>query len=56
MQPIVHTFVTFLCWNTGGILALLDEPQQELQVYALQSLNNLVNEFWAEISDSVAKM
>ncbi|KAL1935717.1 hypothetical protein VTP01DRAFT_4857 [Rhizomucor pusillus] len=42
--------------SAGGILALLDEPQQELQVYALQSLNNLVNEFWAEISDSVAKI
>ncbi|KAI7851623.1 armadillo-type protein [Circinella umbellata] len=42
--------------SASGILALLDEQQPELQVYALQNLNNLVNEFWAEISDSVAKI
>ncbi|CDH53515.1 probable rpn2-26s proteasome regulatory subunit [Lichtheimia corymbifera JMRC:FSU:9682] len=42
--------------SASGILSLLDEPQPDLQVYALQNLNNLVNEFWAEISDSVAKI
>jgi 26S proteasome regulatory subunit N2 len=35
---------------------LLDEPQPELKVYALEQLNSLVDEFWAEISDSIAKM
>jgi 26S proteasome regulatory subunit N2 len=40
----------------GGVVALLDEQQPELKVYALQQLNTLVNQFWAEISDSVAKM
>jgi 26S proteasome regulatory subunit N2 len=40
----------------GGVIALLDEDQVELKTYALQKLNSLVNDFWAEISDSVAKM
>lgn len=39
-----------------GIIALLEEPQPELKVYALQQLNSLVDEFWAEISDSIAIM
>ncbi|CAO3657434.1 unnamed protein product [Mucor hiemalis] len=40
----------------NGIIALLDEQQPELKVYALQQLNSLVDEFWAEISDSIAKI
>ncbi|KAI9023487.1 armadillo-type protein, partial [Phycomyces nitens] len=39
-----------------GIVSLLDEQQPDLQVYALQKLNTLVNEFWAEVSDSVEKI
>ncbi|KAI9302563.1 armadillo-type protein, partial [Cunninghamella echinulata] len=39
-----------------GVVALLDEQQPELKVYALQQLNSLINEFWAEIADSVAKI
>ncbi|EIE78825.1 hypothetical protein G6F46_002133 [Rhizopus delemar] len=42
--------------SANGIIALLDEQQPELKVYALQQLNTLVDEFWAEISDSVAKI
>ncbi|KAI8643891.1 armadillo-type protein [Parasitella parasitica] len=42
--------------SANGIIALLDEKQPELKVYALQQLNSLVNEFWAEISDSIAKI
>ncbi|KAI7871307.1 armadillo-type protein [Spinellus fusiger] len=42
--------------SASGIVSLLDEQQPDLQVYALQQLNGLVNEFWAEISDSVAKI
>ncbi|RCH91282.1 proteasome regulatory particle base subunit [Rhizopus azygosporus] len=40
--------------SANGIIALLEEPQPELKVYALQQLNSLVDEFWAEISDSIA--
>ncbi|KAI8338087.1 armadillo-type protein [Chlamydoabsidia padenii] len=42
--------------SASGVVALLDEQQPELKVYALQQLNTLVNQFWAEISDSVAKI
>ncbi|KAI8891036.1 26S proteasome regulatory complex, non-ATPase subcomplex, Rpn2/Psmd1 subunit [Backusella circina FSU 941] len=42
--------------SANGIIALLDEPQPELKVYALEQLNGLVDEFWAEISDSIAKI
>ncbi|KAI7883369.1 armadillo-type protein [Mucor mucedo] len=42
--------------SANGIIALLDEQQPELKVYALQQLNTLVDEFWAEISDSIAKI
>lgn len=39
-----------------GIVSLLDEEEPELQSYALQKLNNIVDIFWAEIADSVSKM
>ncbi|CAO3590032.1 unnamed protein product [Absidia cylindrospora] len=42
--------------SASGVVALLDEQQPELKIYALQQLNALVNQFWAEISDSVAKI
>ncbi|KAI8097880.1 armadillo-type protein [Gilbertella persicaria] len=42
--------------SANGIIALLDEQQPELKVYALEQLNTLVDEFWAEISDSIAKI
>ncbi|CAO3613493.1 unnamed protein product [Cunninghamella blakesleeana] len=35
---------------------IINEQQPELKVYALQQLNLLINEFWAEIADSVAKI
>jgi 26S proteasome regulatory subunit N2 len=38
------------------VISLLDESQFELKVYALQKLNALVDQFWAEISDAVSKM
>ncbi|CAO3682175.1 unnamed protein product [Umbelopsis ramanniana] len=42
--------------SASGVIALLDEDQVELKTYALQKLNTLVNDFWAEISDSVGKI
>jgi 26S proteasome regulatory subunit N2 len=35
---------------------LLDEREEELKVYALKQLDLIVDQFWAEISDSVSKM
>jgi len=40
----------------AGVIALLDEPEDELKVYALNRLNDIVPEFWPEISDYVQKM
>ncbi|KXS20828.1 26S proteasome regulatory complex, non-ATPase subcomplex, Rpn2/Psmd1 subunit [Gonapodya prolifera JEL478] len=42
--------------SAAGLLALLDEPEQELRVYSLQKLNLLVDQFWAETADSVSKI
>ncbi|KAK9473769.1 armadillo-type protein [Dipodascopsis tothii] len=39
--------------SSAALLALLDEPDQSLQVYALEKLNEVVDEFWTEITDSV---
>lgn len=40
----------------AGVIALLDEPEDQLKVYALRRLNDIVPEFWPEISDHVEKM
>jgi 26S proteasome regulatory subunit N2 len=43
--------------SVGGFLALLDESEpDELKLYALQQLNSLVDQFWAEIAESITKM
>ena len=40
----------------GGVLSLLDEPEEDVQIFALARLNELVDLFWAEISESISKM
>nr|CAB3265235.1 26S proteasome non-ATPase regulatory subunit 1 [Phallusia mammillata] len=42
--------------SAAGVISLLDEPDDELQVYALNRLNDIVPEFWPEISDHVEKI
>ncbi|KAF9951015.1 proteasome regulatory particle base subunit, partial [Modicella reniformis] len=42
--------------SAAGVIALLDEQDDDLKVYALQKLNGLVDQFWAEISDAVSKI
>ncbi|CAB4003994.1 26S proteasome non-ATPase regulatory subunit 1, partial [Paramuricea clavata] len=42
--------------SAAGILALLDEREPELKSFALRKLNNVVNEFWPEISEVVEKI
>ncbi|CAG8688334.1 13834_t:CDS:10, partial [Gigaspora margarita] len=39
-----------------GIISLLEEPEEELKIYALKKLNEIVDQFWAEISDAVQKI
>lgn len=50
------TSAAWFCYPTAGVLSLLDEPDPQLQVHALELLDNLVDDFWAEISDYIAKM
>ena len=40
----------------AGIISLLDEPEDDAKVFALQKLNGLVDNFWAEISEIINKM
>ncbi|XP_041353405.1 26S proteasome non-ATPase regulatory subunit 1-like [Gigantopelta aegis] len=42
--------------SAGGVLSLLDEPEPQLKVFALDKLNKIVNVFWAEISESIDKI
>uniref|UniRef100_A0A3P8W745 26S proteasome non-ATPase regulatory subunit 1 n=1 Tax=Cynoglossus semilaevis TaxID=244447 RepID=A0A3P8W745_CYNSE len=41
---------------SAGIISLLDEEEPQLKEFALQKLNSIVNDFWAEISGSVDKI
>lgn len=42
--------------SSAGVLALLDENDIDLQVFALEKLNELVNDFWPEISERIEKI
>ncbi|PFX28992.1 26S proteasome non-ATPase regulatory subunit 1 [Stylophora pistillata] len=42
--------------SAAGLLALLDENEYDLKVFALKNLHHIVDIFWAEISESVEKI
>ncbi|XP_077988315.1 26S proteasome non-ATPase regulatory subunit 1-like [Glandiceps talaboti] len=42
--------------SAAGVIALLDEKEAELKVFALKKLNLIVDDFWAEVSDVVTKI
>ncbi|KAI7954458.1 hypothetical protein MJO28_004858 [Puccinia striiformis f. sp. tritici] len=42
--------------SASGILTLLDEDEIELKTYALEQLDKLVYEFWAEVADGISKI
>ncbi|GBF90265.1 26S proteasome non-ATPase regulatory subunit 1-like [Raphidocelis subcapitata] len=42
--------------SAAGLLTLLEEPNDELQKYALTKLNGVVHDFWFEISPSIASV
>ncbi|XP_055523771.1 26S proteasome non-ATPase regulatory subunit 1 [Wyeomyia smithii] len=42
--------------SAAGVICLLDEPIQELKVFALKKLDSIVDEFWPEISEAVEKI
>ena len=51
-----HTHAHTHTHRTAGLLSLLDEPDPQLQVHALEILDTIVDDFWAEISDYISKM
>lgn len=42
--------------SASGILALLDESDVQLKSTALKRLNQVVDDFWPEVFDSIEKM
>ncbi|KAJ3068676.1 proteasome regulatory particle base subunit [Podochytrium sp. JEL0797] len=42
--------------SAAGVISLLDETDERLKTYALEQLNTIVDQFWAEIADSVTKI
>lgn len=42
--------------SASGYLALLNEPEQALQVHALEMLNQVVHKFWFEIAECVSEV
>ncbi|XP_013136145.1 PREDICTED: 26S proteasome non-ATPase regulatory subunit 1 [Papilio polytes] len=42
--------------SAAGIISLLDEPMHEVKEFALKRLDNIVDQFWPEISESIEKI
>ncbi|XP_019870758.1 26S proteasome non-ATPase regulatory subunit 1-like [Aethina tumida] len=42
--------------SAAGIISLLEEPRPELKIFALKKLDNIVDEFWPEISEAIEKI
>ena len=42
--------------SAAGVLSFLDENDFDLQEMALKKLDQVVDQYWAEISESVRKM
>lgn len=42
--------------TASGLIALLDDDSSELKAYALSKLNDVVDEYWAEISEVIGKI
>jgi len=51
-DPNMTTYLT----SAAGIISLLDEPQPTVKAFALSKLDQIVNEFWPEIADSILKI
>lgn len=54
MQPLTNCPL-HRC-QSAGLLSLLNEPEPDLQTYAIQELNKSVHEFWTEIADTISTM
>jgi len=45
-----------LVFVLAGVISLLDEQHNDVKTFALRKLDQIVNEFWPEIADSIEKM
>ncbi len=43
-------------FSLAGVVSLLKEPEDLIKIFALNRLNELVDDFWAEISEAVSLM
>uniref|UniRef100_A0A8D2ZIE6 26S proteasome non-ATPase regulatory subunit 1 n=1 Tax=Scophthalmus maximus TaxID=52904 RepID=A0A8D2ZIE6_SCOMX len=55
-QAASLSILIFFPFFLAGIISLLDEEEPQLKEFALQKLDTIVNDFWAEISGSVDKI
>jgi 26S proteasome regulatory subunit N2 len=42
--------------SAAGVLAQLQDPQKDVQIYALKKLDSIVHYAWHEIADHVSRM
>lgn len=59
LEEWINNFIIYLfsfIIFSAGILALLDENEDQLRVFALERLNEITDTFWPEIADSIQKM
>jgi 26S proteasome regulatory subunit N2 len=42
--------------SAAGLVAFLSEPDQELQAFALERLNDNIDSIWTEVSGSIGQM
>ena len=48
LSPHPHT--------VAGVLSLLSESEDEIKIFALHRLNELVDDFWAEVADRITEL
>jgi 26S proteasome regulatory subunit N2 len=53
MPPLAESTALTTC---AGVLALLEEEDSTLKIYALNQINRIVDVFWAEIADSISSI
>uniref|UniRef100_A0A8D8S6N1 26S proteasome non-ATPase regulatory subunit 1 n=1 Tax=Cacopsylla melanoneura TaxID=428564 RepID=A0A8D8S6N1_9HEMI len=42
--------------SAAGVISLLDDPMMELKEFALKKLNDIVDDFWPEVSEAIQKI
>lgn len=55
-MTMVYSDNTSIITSAGGLMALLDEQERELQVHALLKIYEFIDQLWPEISDDVTKI